>query len=110
MIQIIFDFNNGIGTYNEGELTVVRRIEIFEKSAYWQTAVLAFSTDDDRRIIACWKVWKDTKQFVELDEYDHEMYELAHWSYAGGSSEPTGGRLGYSVIVVGSKYGDWASM
>lgn len=111
MIQLIFDFTNNIGTYKDGDLTVVRRIDIVEKNAYWKTASFAFDTDDDRRIMASWKVWKDSKQMVDLDEYDKELYELVKWSYTEGqTSEIAGGRHGYSVIVVGSKYGDWMSI
>ena len=109
MIQLIFDFTNGIGTYKDGESTVVRRIDIVKKNDYWQTASFAFDVADDRRIMARWKLWKESKQIVELDEYDKELYELVKWSYTEGV-ESTGGRHGYSVIVVGSKYGDWMSI
>jgi len=109
MIQLIFDFTNGIGTYKDGELTVVRRIDIERKNDYWQTASFAFDLDDDRRIMACWKVWKETQQIVALDEFDKDVYELVKWSYTEGVEgvESVGGCHGYSVIVVGSKYGDW---
>jgi hypothetical protein len=109
MIQLIFDFTNNIATYKDGELTVVRRLDILKKNAYWQTASFAFNAAVNRRIIARWKVWKECKQIVELDEYDEEMYEVARWFYTEGA-EVSGGRCGYSVIVVGSKYGDWMSI
>lgn len=111
MIDIIFDFNNNIGTFKDNEMTFVRHIEIVQTTPYWQVASFAFSTSDGRRITASWKVWKETKQIVELDEFDQEWYELAKWSYTENSnSEVLGGRRGYSVIVVGSKYGDWMSI
>lgn len=111
MIQLIFDFMNGIGTYADGVVTVVRRIDVVQTNAYWKTASFAFDLDNNRRIMACWKVWKNSKQIVKLDEFDKEMYELAKWSYTEDqSSDIIGGRYGYSVMVVGSKYGDWMSI
>ena len=111
MIQLLFDFNNGIGSYRDGEVSFVRQIAIFEKSAYWQVAAFAFTTEDGRRIFASWKVWKGSEQFVQLDEYDQEMYEIAKWSYTENTNdEVRGGRHGYSVIVVGCRHGDWMSI
>ena len=118
MIQIIFDFNNSIATYTEGKTTVVRRLEINEISKWIQTASMGFSTNDGRRITACWKVWNNLEQFVTLDEFDNEgWYTIARWSYidkpqpgTSQTSEVVGSHDGYSVMVVGSKYGDWMTI
>ena len=123
MIEVIFDFNNHIGTFKEGEKTFVRRIEIRDVSEWVKMASFAFTTNDGRRISASWKVWNNYEQFVILDElnitdkFDQKWYTVAEWSYIENPQPGTCQTSdvkekcdGYSVIVVGSKYGDWMTI
>jgi hypothetical protein len=121
MIQVIFDFNNNLATYREGERTTARQIKIRDTDKWTQIASFAFTTTDDRRISASWKVWNKFQQFVTLEEldmtdkFDQRWRTVANWSFidrpqAGQTSEVQGQSNGHSVMVVGSEYGDWLTI
>ena len=115
MIEIIFDFNNGIATYREDYETFVRKIEIKDKTNHWKHASFAFMTADGRRMSAVWKIWQEHVQIVQVDELETEWIELAKWSYIehpkdSESQEVVGSHDGFTITVIGSGFGDWMTL